>query len=310
MSTHMPWAGSSETADVGMPSVDDARTVPARVLSGAAGRSRLLDTVHMRMTRYFHYLSKAKVDMLYDQLDMSASSRSTRFGFDLKILAADHEVHQSAAAPSMYEKLRAVEEAIERSEVPGSVDEPQPYIRDRADLWSIVIPSRVAGSETGAGSDTVLFCGESRGHRPFVLGGAASHMQPAAPPTSGVLNSNFFYLQREIVLFTDKLNRQPMQAAPSDDEDFEGGGQQDGYDDDWDTGHNRLDVEPFMYDSIKYLAELHRSSNSGFTYVGYSEFLARVVRVVNPTTDAWSPCAVLATPLYVCQIETSGRLHW
>lgn len=73
--------------------------------------------------------------MLYGQLDMSASARSTTFGFDLKVLAAHHKVHRNAPEPSMYEKLRAVEEAIERSERPGSVEEPQPYIRDRADLW-------------------------------------------------------------------------------------------------------------------------------------------------------------------------------
>ncbi len=240
--------------------------------------------------------------MLYDQLDMSASSRSTRFGIDLKVLAADHEIHRSAPVPSMYEKLRAVEEAIERSEPPGSLEEPQPYIRDRADLWSIVIPSRLR-LETETGSETVLFCGESRSGRPFVLGGAATHMKPAAEPTDAVLNSNFFYLQREILAFMEELR-------PEHESDSMPRGLEDHDHDDWGPRPEHLDVEPFMYDAIKHLAGLHRTRDSGLAYVGYSEFLARAVRVVHPTNDAWSPAAVLATPLYVCQIETSGRLQW
>lgn len=263
----------------------------------------------MRMTRYFHYLSRTKVDMLYRQLDMSASSRSTRFGFDLKILAANHEIHRNAPEPSMYEKLRAVEEAIERSEPPGSVEEPQPFIRDRADLWSIVIPSRSTDRGAELGSETVLFCGESREGRPFVLGGAAAHLQPAVEPTGRVLNSNFFYLQREIRAFTDDLKSAQDVNGTTDLETVEEGSHEESFDG-WSTRRERLDVEPFMYDSIKYLTELHRARNNELSYVGYSEFLARVVRVVHPTDDAWSPYAVLATPLYVCQIETSGQLRW
>lgn len=260
------------------------------------------------MTRYFHYLSKAKVDMLYSQLDMSASARSTRIGFDLKVLSAGHEVQRDAPQPSMYEKLRAVEEAIERSEPPGSLQEPQPYIRDRADLWSIVIPSRFSGSEPRG--DTVLFCGESRDGRPFVLGGSAAHMQPSAPALSQGLNSNFYYLQREIVAFMGELESVYENAEASDVEVDGVGRYQDssGYAEG--QGSGRLDVEPFMYDSIKAIAELHRTRNNELTYVGYSEFLARTVRVVHPVDDVWSPHGVLATPLYVCQIETSGRLQW
>lgn len=70
-----------------------------------------------------------------------------------------------------------------------------------------------------------------------------------------------------------------------------------------------VDEDWFMYESIKYLAGLHRSHHN-LTYVGYCEFLARVVRKVHPDSDSWSPFGVLATPVYVCQIETSGSLQW
>lgn len=276
------------------------------VYAEAAGCWRLC---RMRITRYFHYLSKAKVDMLYDQLEMSPSSRSTRVGFDLKVVTGGHEVQQTAQQPSMYDKLRAVEEAIERSEPPGSVEEPQPYIRDRADLWSIVLPSRFSDTESGSGGETVLYCGESRGGRPFVLGGAASHMQPVGQVSSGGLNSNFFYLQREILAFVGALNTGQQEVSAHQHEAFDAR-MRDHTSDDWGVAQEPLDVEPFMYDSIKYLAELHRTNNNRLAYVGYSEFLARVVRVVHPESARWSPCAVLATPLYVCQIETSGRLQW
>lgn len=123
------------------------------------------------------------------------------------------------------------------------------------------------------------------------------------------MNSNFFYLQREIRLFMGELHRGQERVDASDDDTLDGHGHED-YNDHRGQSDESLDVEPFMYDSIKHLAELHRASNNGLSYVGYSEFLARVVRVVHPTLDAWSPCAVLATPLYVCQIEMSGRLHW
>lgn len=278
-------------------------------------RSRLLaaiadvrDTVMVRMTRYFHYLSRSKVDMLYGQLDMSPSSRSTRIGFDVKVLSAGHEVHRPTPQPSMYEKLRAVEEALDRSERPGSIDEPQPYIRDRADLWSIVFPGRTGRTGRDAdASETVLFCGESREGRPFVLGGSAAHLQPAAPSTTEGLNSNFLILQRELLAFVSEnsIGREGRhRLAPALQEGYGAGDI-----DDWGEGR-RVDVESFMYDAIKHLAELRRARDSGLSYVGYSEFLARLVRKVHPTDDRWSPYAVLGTPLYVSHVELDGQLQW
>lgn len=165
--------------------------------------------------------------MLYDQLDLSAPSRATRFGVDLKVVAAQHETSWSASEPSLYEKLRAVEQAIERSEPPGSIDNPEPYIRDRADLWSIVLPSRLDNPEGDRSSETVLFCGESRRNEcPLVLGGSAAHLQPAVTPVAkSSLNSIFFYLQREIAGFLGQLEFTPeadtaLSDEPSDEYGF------------------------------------------------------------------------------------------
>ena len=134
-------------------------------------------------------------------------------------------------------------------------------------------------------------------------------MLPSSEPTGRVLNSSFFYLQREVRGFVANLTSDQGEFEVSESSDNERSIHEQHFDN-WSTTRERLDVEPFMYDSIKYLAELHRVSNNELTYVGYSEFLARVIRVVHPTADTWSPAAVLATPLYVCQIETSGQLRW
>ena len=108
------------------------------------------------------------------------------------------------------------------------------------------------------------------------------------------LNSNFFYLQREISAFFNTMNRRAGQESDGNEED----------------DSTLSDSDSFMYDSIKYLSGLPRTQND-LTYVGYCEFLARVVRRVSPDSlDGRGPYAVLATPLYVCQIETSEQLQW
>jgi len=85
---------------------------------------------------YYVYISKSKVDMLYDQIATSKGEKSeSSIGFDLKLLKGSTKTSQEAVE-NYYVKLKAVLEALEREGKIGEVwgNDGKEFIRGELDL--------------------------------------------------------------------------------------------------------------------------------------------------------------------------------
>lgn len=241
---------------------------------------------------YFLYLSKTKIDTLYDGLPASCWSHTQEIEGGPKFLRIKGARTKLAGdSLTTQQKLTLVGGQIDRWESPGSLLNPQPYIRDRLMLWSIVLPGRDPSDGPGFG-ETVLFVGRSLYGTCLVLGGSAGHLiPPPSGPTEGFRrNSNFYYLQQEVLDFSEKWRQ--LTSTPEDADDVV-----------------PIETEDaFMYDSIVHIAESPQGPHGRlYMPLGYCEFLARVVRIPETTDEYWNdappPDAILATPLYVQHID-------
>lgn len=250
--------------------------------------------------RYFHYLSVAKVNMFYEQLAGRSWNPSVEGGFRLMGIGG------SAAAtrvgePTPYQKLGKIEEALSRMDPPGSLDDPQPWIRDRLMLRSVVLNVQVQHEkDSSALSDTVLFVGKSRSGVSVVLGGSAAHLQPGLGAATG-LNSTFYYLQHTVWHAAAEWSS----IDPEDD----GGGLLFRDPEEDDDGEVTGGVQPdgWLSDCVRHIVDLAESGDPRFQPMGYCELLARTISATpaDPRSAPGFIDAVLATPLYVAQMEIS-----
>jgi hypothetical protein len=78
--------------------------------------------------RYYVYVSKSKVDLLFEQIPEKALGRiATKLTIDLKLIKAEFSEKESQR--SLYSKLEIVEQYLDESELIGTVDDPRAYFR-------------------------------------------------------------------------------------------------------------------------------------------------------------------------------------
>jgi hypothetical protein len=83
--------------------------------------------------RYFVYVSKSKVDLLYDQIPETALSRiATTLTIDLKLLKAEFSAKDSQR--SLYSKVDIIERYLNEEGVVGTVDDPKAFFRGEMPL--------------------------------------------------------------------------------------------------------------------------------------------------------------------------------
>jgi hypothetical protein len=114
--------------------------------------------------RYYEYLSSAKVDMLFPQIDRSSKTSSKTAGRN---------------PLSVYEKLTEVENWIHaHNELVGTVDEPAAWISGRMRLGMTVVPKEWERRDSPEVplDGTVLFAGDSGDGACVVMGGSARHL--------------------------------------------------------------------------------------------------------------------------------------
>ena len=113
--------------------------------------------------RYYEYLSSAKVDMLFPQIDRSSKVTGTEIGISVKVLTFSRKTN-GQEPPSVYEKLAEVEDWIyAHGEPVGTVDEPAAWIYGRMRLGMTVVPKgwERRDSPQVPLDGTVLFAGDS-----------------------------------------------------------------------------------------------------------------------------------------------------
>jgi hypothetical protein len=83
--------------------------------------------------RYYVYVSRSKVDLLYEQIPEKALSRiATKLTIDLKLLKAEFSAKDSQR--SLYSKVEIIEGYLDEEGVVGTVDEPKSYFRGHMPL--------------------------------------------------------------------------------------------------------------------------------------------------------------------------------
>lgn len=124
-------------------------------------------------SRYYVYISDAKVDMMLSQIDPGFGRRiTTEAGAGLKLFSARRTVQ--APEPDHIARLERVLRHLEEEGRVGDVDEPGPFFRGR-------LPMRW-GPLPGGGASTVYFAGRTA-RTILGLGGSGGHvLGPAAPP--------------------------------------------------------------------------------------------------------------------------------
>jgi hypothetical protein len=153
-------------------------TVPPCILDDAA-------------MRYYEYLSSAKVDMLYPQINQTSRSAGGEVGFDLKVIKASRKTDGSKA-PTIYEKLTAVEEWIYANEPVGTVDEPEAWIYGRITLAAMIVSPDWSRPRPGQLTNgVVLFAGVSDTGAHVLLAGSARHLT-ANPDQPSTIESGYF----------------------------------------------------------------------------------------------------------------------
>jgi hypothetical protein len=132
--------------------------------------------------RYYHYLSSAKVEMLYGQLGLGTVGGKTEGGVDFKVAKATRTTETSGEV-NIYQKLAAVEEWIYGHEPVGSVDEPEPWISGRLEL---VAMTRGPKNRENATAGAIIYCGRTASGARIVFVGSQDHLvgAPPEPPVS------------------------------------------------------------------------------------------------------------------------------
>jgi hypothetical protein len=117
--------------------------------------------------KYYIYISDAKVDMLFLQVPHDIKKKvATEWKMDLKLLSASRRV-ETEGEDNRIARLETVVEFIRETGNLGTLDEPDEYIEDTAQVrW---------GTYGAAQSPIVYFCGKTE-RTQFALGGSVHHV--------------------------------------------------------------------------------------------------------------------------------------
>jgi|HubBroStandDraft_5_1064220.scaffolds.fasta_scaffold06411_7 hypothetical protein len=125
--------------------------------------------------KYFLYISKAKLDMLHQQVAQSdGAKRTVEWKLDAKLasVTAKRETQKPIGDKEQYDKLKAVLARIEESGEVGTVDEPKSYFKGTLPMkWGMY---RDFGRPEGE-PPLVYFGGKTR-KTIFGLGGSTRHV--------------------------------------------------------------------------------------------------------------------------------------
>lgn len=123
--------------------------------------------------KYYLYVSKAKLDMLYDQIAFSGKEKkSVEWVLDLKPFKASRKSEREDE-PDRDDKLKAVIEALEQSQIVGTVDEPKEYVKGTLPMrWGIY---RDAGRPTE--EPPLVYFGGRTEQTIFGFGGSSRHVE-------------------------------------------------------------------------------------------------------------------------------------
>jgi len=249
----------------------------------------------MEPLRNYHYLSRTKVEMFWDQLPGSRWTGGGEFGVSAGIVASV-KAQRNQGEPTLAQKMLRVEDYINRTEHPGSLLSPQPFIRDRVQLAMVVLETEgkhetLEPTLTGS----VLFAGRTRYGTSVVLGGSAAHLVSAQSAAANGINSNFYYIQHQLTHASQEWRHVRSAVDLGEDEPL------------YEHGHVARPPtgsgDAFLRDCVLHMAELGVQGDYRFRTVGYCEFLARTIRVMESDDDYGPTEAILATPLYVAQLD-------
>jgi hypothetical protein len=121
--------------------------------------------------RYYEYLSAAKINMLYPQIDQTSRSAGGEIGVDIKVFKMTRKT-DGKKEPTLYEKVTAIEEWLYTHESVGTIDAPAPWLSGRIDLAEAIVRTG-PGDSSG---DAVLFAGTSPSGSRLLMGGSALHL--------------------------------------------------------------------------------------------------------------------------------------
>lgn len=126
--------------------------------------------------RYYEYLSTAKVDMLYPQIDQTSRSAGGEIGFDLKLVKASRKT-DGTKEPTAYEKLAAVEAWIYANEPVGNIDEPKAWIYGWMPMAALLVNRAWVTPNPDEFKDSAAVFGARSDERSYILlAGSARHL--------------------------------------------------------------------------------------------------------------------------------------
>lgn len=131
--------------------------------------------------RYYQYLSAAKVEMLYPQINRSSKSAGGEVGFDIKILKVSRKT-DGKKEPSIYEKLTATEDWIYAHEPVGSIEEPRSWIYGRMQISEVAFTGSTSLHKITPG--VALYGARVERHTYLLMGGSSCHLSPQHRPTN------------------------------------------------------------------------------------------------------------------------------
>ena len=239
--------------------------------------------------RYYEYLSSAKVDMLFSQIDRSSKGVETEISVDVKLVKISRKT-DGRNPLSVYEKLTEVEKWIHTNDPVGTVDKPAAWIYGRMRLGMTVVPKgwERRGFPEVLLNGTALFAGDSGDGACVVMGGSACYLHhpnalPMADVESRQAGSNataLGILIRSYPDFDDPVSYERFAERPP----------QDRY---W------LIARPAMDILLAATGEDRRSPGGLDAADGEFEFLAKRLQ----TATSGTRTASLATPLFVARID-------
>ncbi len=145
--------------------------------------------------KYYIYVSTAKLDMLYGQVASSGKqTTSLDWSIDLKAFKANRKSEREDE-PDRDDKLKAVIEALEYSQLVGTVDEPKDYVMGTLPMrWGIY---RDSGRPTD--EPPLVYFGGRTEETVFGFGGSTRHIEGNAGCAATGSRSSTPYLVEQIL---------------------------------------------------------------------------------------------------------------
>lgn len=241
--------------------------------------------------RYYEYLSSAKVDMLFPQIDRSSKAVERLVDVDLRVLKISSKT-DGQGPRSAHQKLAEVEDWIYANEPVGTVDEPAAWIYGRMRLGMLVVPKGWERRDSpGVPLDGItLFAGDSGDGACIIMGGSARHLHDVqALP---VANVEYRQTGSNATALGILLGSYPDFDNPAPSKQFAKRPSQDRF---WLIARPAMDI----LHAAAGKGEDHRAPGGLDAADGEFEFLAKRLQTVTSGTRT----ASLATPLFVARID-------